>query len=438
MNFRQWISALPQFFILLPAAVSCFLPAKNHIKYSNIKTALLAIFILVPFSFASPWICAWSNTEANALLCLSLVPLFFLYRSAVTLDLPRSLAIYAGVCAIETFPAQFAYSLDASLHPMSGAGSFSSEAALFQLFLSCLMLGIFAYPAWRYFSWAIDHLDFPKIWYSTVSLSLVFLIFNLLAVPRSYRTLQAGRLYYLFPLLEICALALLTVIYVLFYQGARLILKHTELKERSQLLELQSRQYRSLQEHMQQTARLRHDFRHSVRLLASLAEKKDLENIQSHLAEYELQLTEHAPVNYCSNAALNALLGYYREMADTAGIDTEWRIELPELLTVSELDLASLLGNVMENAIDGCRSLPNGPRYFCLTVQLIHGNRLYLVSTNNFNGKVRKGSDGYRSTKHNGTGTGLASITAVAEKYHGSARISNSEKEFFVDVILKL
>lgn len=232
--------------------------------------------------------------------------------------------------------------------------------------------------------------------------------------------------------------AILTAIYVLFYRGTTVILEHARLKEHTQLLEMQSRQYRALQEHMRQTAGLRHDFRHSVRLLSSLAEKGDIGSIRAHLAGYEARLAENTPVNYCANAALNALFGYYYEMAVSAGIDTDWHIELPEPLPATELDMVSLFGNLMENAIDGCRTAQSGRRYFCLTTQIRHGNRLYIVSTNNFDGKVQKEKDGYRSTKHSGNGIGLTAIAAVAEKYGGSAQASNSDTEFFVDVVLKI
>ena len=51
---------------------------------------------------------------------------------------------------------------------------------------------------------------------------------------------------------------------------------------------------------------------------------------------------------------------------------------------------------------------------------------------------MRKGKDGYRSTKHGGNGIGLAAIAATAEKYDGSAQASNSGTEFYVDVVLKI
>jgi len=438
MNINKWLSTLPQFLILLPAAASCYLCLKNRLKYTPAKTAVLCLAVLVPYSLITAALCAMLQIDMNFILLPSLVLFFFLYRRTVTIGLSQALAIYIGVCAIETFPAQFAYAFDAYLYPSSGAADFSTEAALFQFGLSLLLLAVFAYPACHRFSRAVEQLDFPKIWYSTAIVSFLFLVSNILMTPISYSTLQAGRLSFLFPFLEGCALAVLVTVYLLFYRNTMFILENIKLREHSQLLEMQAHQYRTLQGYIKETSRLRHDFRHSLRLLASLAEKGDLESIRSHLTKYELELSEGSPVNYCANPALNALFGYYHEMALSAGIETDWNIELPQQAAISELDMAALFGNLMENAIAGCQTLQGDKKYFCLSAQARHENSLYIVSTNNFDGKVRKGKDGYHSTRHSGKGTGLSSIAAVAEKYNGSARFSNNEKEFYADVMLKI
>lgn len=438
MDMERLFSVLPQFLVLLPSAASCYFTMRNQTRYSLPKTALICLAAIFPYSILAALLCAAFPIDANLVFLPSLIAFFFVFRYTVTASLPKCLAIYVGVCAVQTFPAQFAYAFDAFLHPASGAADFSVEAAIFQLGLSCLVAAAFAWPACRLFFRVVDCLDIPKIWYATVLLSSVFLIFNIISVPQSYRTLYAGRMFFLFLLLEGCMLAILTAIYVLFYLGTTIMLEHAELKEHTHLLEMQSRQYRALQEHMRQTTQLRHDFRHSVHLLTSLAEKGDIDSIRAYLAGYETHFTENIPVNYCANAALNALFGYYYEMAASAGIDTDWHIELPEPLPATELDMVSLFGNLMENAIDGCRTVPDGRRYFCLTTQIRHGNSLYIVSTNSFDGRVRKDKDGYRSTKHSGNGIGLAAIAAAAEKYGGSAQASNSDTEFFVDVVLKI
>lgn len=438
MFTKEWLNVFIQLLVLIPAALSCYYTTKNQMKYTMSRTALICFAAIFPYSVLAALLCSAFHIDANLVFLPSLIGFFFVFRNTVTASLPKCLAIYVGVCAVQTFPAQFAYCFDAFLHPESGAADFSTEAALFQLALSCLIAAAFAWPAIRHFYRMVDLLDHQKIWYSAVALSSVVLIINVACIPQSYSNLHAGRSGRLFPLIEVGMLAILTSIYLLFYYGTSVILEHAKLKEHTHLLEMQSHQFRELQEYMRQTSRLRHDFKHSVHLLSALADKGEYESIRAHLSEYDRRLSENISINYCSNAALNALFGYYHEMANSENIRTNWKIELPEPLTISELDMAALFGNIMENAISACATLPKEERYFNLTAELRHGNSLYVVSTNSFDGNVRKGKDGYHSTKHSGHGTGLISIAAVAEKYGGSAQFSNSDKEFYADVVMKI
>lgn len=436
MFTKEWLSMLLQFLILVPGGLSCYLPVKNRMRLSEGKTFALCCSAAVLFSFAAASVVTVWNIEPNAIGIPILVISFFLYRRTIKLDLPRSLAIYVGVCAIETFPVQFGTIAD--MYFKSEAEGMTLQGCAVLLGSSCLMLAAFVRPARKRFSKAVEELDMPKLWYSTTVISATFLVYNILVTPVSYDVIRNSRLRFLYPMFEVCALALLITVYVLFYGIVTGNIERERLEKRSQLLEMQSHQFRELQEYMRQTSRLRHDFKHSVHLLSTLAENGDLESIRVHLSEYDRRLSENVSVNYCSNAALNALFSYYREMADSQKIRTNWKIELPEPLTVSELDMAALFGNIMENAISACAALPQGKRYFNLTSELRHGKTLYVVSTNSFDGKVRKGKEGYHSTKHSGRGTGLISIAAVAEKYGGSAQFHNSDKEFYTDVVIKM
>lgn len=437
MNAHSFFCALPQFLVLFPSAASCYFSVAHQMRFSVRKTALLCSAVLVPFTLIGAYVCGTYHLDMNLLGLPALILFYFLFRQTVTASTPKALAVYVGVCAVQSFPAQLAYALDAHLHPDSGAASLSTAAAMFQFALSCLIVGAAAYPAIYLFSHRVDQLDVPSIWYTLIGISGIFLVYNILSIPRSYQTLHAGRLRYLFPLLEVCFLVLLTTIYLLFYRASAIILEWASLKERTYLLETQARQYGALREHLRETARLRHDFRHSVHLLAGLAQKGDLEKLRAYLTEYEGQLAEGTPVNYCASDALNALFGYYKTCADEAHIETDWRIALPDPPGYSELDLAALFGNLLENGIAGCCRAPEGRRYFYVTSQVRRDGALYIVSTNSFDGTVLKGREGYLSTRHAGPGLGLASIRAVAEKYGGSARFSHNGTEFFVDVVLQ-
>jgi len=46
--------------------------------------------------------------------------------------------------------------------------------------------------------------------------------------------------------------------------------------------------------------------------------------------------------------------------------------------------------------------------------------------------------DDYLSTKLRGNGMGIHSMKMIAEKYHGVAKFSNTEHEFYGDIMLSL
>lgn len=434
----RWLAAWLQLLLVIPAAVSGYLVMKNQLRFSAGRTALQAAAVLVPCSLLGAWLSTALDLRNSGVVLLASLPLLFLlYCRTLRCGTAKCLAVFTGVAAMQTFPMQFARFYDAMLHPQMVEATLTAGAAAFQLGLSAALAAAFAWPEVHWLHRMVDRLNVDRVWYAATGISGLFFAANLLTVPRFYATVRVARIPFLFPVLEGAAFAVLAGIYLLFFYTTTLTLDNERLRQENRLLALQSRQYRILKAHLGRTARLRHDFRHSLRLLATLAERGDLEGLRSHLAQYALSLAEDPP-SYCKNPALDALFAYYHAAADAAGIEADWQIDLPDPLPAGELDLAALFGNLMENAIEGCEGVGPGERYFSLTAEMQHGARLYIVSTNSFDGKVLMGEDGFDSTKHEGSGVGLASVDAIARKYGGFARAGGSGGEFCVDVLLRV
>jgi hypothetical protein len=425
-----------QFADFFPLMALCYFPMTNQLRFSTRKNISLCTVTLLLCTFLCPGICLLFHLSATPVLVLVAVPLYFLYHFTVTTDWSRSLAVYMSNFALLTFAAQFSFAFDAWLFPDSGSADFSLDAAIFRLFLSYGFALILFFPYCKLYSWLIDNLLFPKIWYTMATLNSIVFLFNLMMIPSNYATFYVGHMFASFLTLEIIILLFSFFLHVQFYQIALFFMKYSKLETQTELLEMQSSQYHALENYMQQTSRQRHDFRQSVHILQSLAEQGDLEHIKEYLQTFAQQLNTNPPARYCSDTALNALFNYYHELAVSSHISTNWKIELPEPLCITQLDLVNLFGNLMENAIDGCLRVPEEQRYFALSVQIKYGHQLYIVSTNSFDGCLKKTPTGYASTKRNGSGIGTLSITAVSEKYHGYTKFSNNANEFFVDVML--
>ena len=114
MDMHKLLSAILQALILIPGAASCYLAAKDRMKFSYAKTAAFCAAVLLPYSIAATFLHTLLSININIILFPSLILFFFLYRRTINMDMPRSLAIYVGVCSIETFPAQFAYAFSSA------------------------------------------------------------------------------------------------------------------------------------------------------------------------------------------------------------------------------------------------------------------------------------------------------------------------------------
>ena len=113
------------------------------------------------------------------------------------------------------------------------------------------------------------------------------------------------------------------------------------------------------------------------------------------------------------------------------------RIDIPRKLSVSDVDLCTIIGNILENAVTASLDLPESDRMLSLS-GLVQNNRLYIVATNAFNGITRQRNGEYLSMRHSGNGIGLKSVRTSAEKYHGKAEFSHNGKEFHSNVLLLL
>lgn len=216
------------------------------------------------------------------------------------------------------------------------------------------------------------------------------------------------------------------------------MLENTKTEERNRILEMQESQYIAQKKYMEDTLKTRHDFKHTIRTLKSLSLAKDYATIDSYLDEYINSMPENDIVQYCKNNAVNALLNFYMQSAKQREIRLHWKIDLPETVEISTMDLCSILGNILENAITSCQDLSKEDRFIQLSVITRHDFYLYIVAVNRFSGKRIQKNNRYLSTHKNGNGIGLTSIAVTAEKYGGSAEFSHAGTEFYSNVMMPI
>ena len=159
-------------------------------------------------------------------------------------------------------------------------------------------------------------------------------------------------------------------------------------------------------------------------MIAELVGQKEYEKLEEYVRKYINDGQAEVKL-YSYSAAVNALISYYESVCMRRGIRTEFAVSLPNRLPVSDQDFCVMLGNLLENAIDGSGELEDP--YICLKIGQTSSNML----------AVRENGH-YRSTKRDGYGQGLESVNLIAEKYQGVMEILADGKLFTVKVLLQI
>lgn len=431
------IPALLSFMMVIPAQALCLLPMCHQFR-RGWKRTILIMAALNAVSLPLAAFVTWHfSLDINYVLLPLLLVFFGFYQFCLKCPVSKSLSTFLSVCALMAILCNLTCAIEASMDPSIGADTLSVRSALLQLGVNALAAGILAFPFLKYGSKLMDQLNLQKIWYMTIPFSAVLIICNLFIRPLKYETLFVNNVFRSFLFSIFSFLTLWNLLCVIYYQIVIGVMNASRTLERVRMLEMQESQFESQREYMESFSRARHDFRQHILTMKNLYHEGSYSRLGEYIDEYYDSLPSPETKQYCQNGALNALLNFYAGKAKENGIRASFRIDIPRKISVSDVDLCTIIGNILENAIAACMDLPEEERMLSLS-GLVQNHRLYIVATNTFNGIIRQWNGEYLSLRHSGNGIGLNSVRASAEKYHGKAEFSHNEKEFHSNVLLVL
>ncbi len=193
-------------------------------------------------------------------------------------------------------------------------------------------------------------------------------------------------------------------------------------------------QYKHICENIESQRQLRHNFRQQLITLRGLCDEQP-EKVQEYLVEYIDHIPEYSITPICTNAILNSIITYYKSTAETEGFTFRCSVKLPALMNIPDYDLVTILGNLLENALDAGRLLPKDKRLIIVNIGYSH-KMLGITVDNSFDGTLLTENGDFISTKHDHDALGLKSVKNIADKYNGSASFESRGGMFYSAVML--
>ena len=190
-------------------------------------------------------------------------------------------------------------------------------------------------------------------------------------------------------------------------------------------------------ENMYRTMRgWRHDYRSHIQTMKSFAASGDMDSIQNYLNMLDTDLSTVDTVIKTGNKMTDAIINSKISLAKARSIPVKADAHVPMALTVSELDLCIILGNLFDNAIEASLTLPEEERMIRLYMD-IKGSQLYISLTNLTAQKKQTKQNGrFLSTKGTGHGFGLVRIDDIIERYGGYLSRNSEDGAFTTEILL--
>ena len=180
----------------------------------------------------------------------------------------------------------------------------------------------------------------------------------------------------------------------------------------------------------------RHDLANHIQAMKALAVSDDMEAVQDYLDKLDTDLKTIDTVIKTGNKMTDAILNSKISLARSKNIKVIAEANIAVELNTSQLDLCIIIGNLFDNAIEACLSLPENERVIRIYM-VMKNTQLYMSFTNTAAaGKKPKLQGRFRTTKGTGHGFGLVRIDNIIERYSGYISRNSEDGAFTTEILL--
>ena len=184
----------------------------------------------------------------------------------------------------------------------------------------------------------------------------------------------------------------------------------------------------------------RHDYHNHLQSMKAYVQMGEYGKLNDYLALLEQDLDHVNQLIESGNVNLDAILNSKISLAQKKGIKVDYTASCPPELSVSDIDLCALIGNLLDNAVEACEKVEaeGEEKPFIRLYIGVLKKQLYISVTNATNQVVRKMDDEYITKKRGNHGHGLKRINLVVEKYEGYINRQNEPGVFATEIMLPL
>ncbi len=180
----------------------------------------------------------------------------------------------------------------------------------------------------------------------------------------------------------------------------------------------------------------RHDYRNHIQTMKAYISQGDIAAVSDYLDSLDKDLQSVDIVLKTGNAMVDAILNSKISLANSKKITVMADACIPVKLSISEIDLCVIIGNLFDNAIEASLLLPEENRLIRIYMDM-KNTQFYISFTNFTNNKKQKKFAGlFKTTKGDGHGFGLIRIDNIIDKLGGFISRNSEDGAFTTEILL--
>jgi len=201
--------------------------------------------------------------------------------------------------------------------------------------------------------------------------------------------------------------------------------------------DLLTRHYDEVEHMYKQVRGWRHDYHNHIQTMLALVDKP--EQMREYLLSLNEDLTTVDTVIKTGNVMVDAILNSKLSLIKSKGIAVNAKAVVPDKLSVSDVDLCVIIGNLLDNAMEACEKQADEAERFIRVFIGVLKKQLYISVINSVGGEIQKVGKSFVSTKKSGNhGFGLMRIDRIAERCGGYVNRQSEQGVFATEVMLPL
>ena len=199
--------------------------------------------------------------------------------------------------------------------------------------------------------------------------------------------------------------------------------------------DLISKQTVEIQNMYRQMQEWRHDYRNHIQNMKNRLDG-DQGELEQYLDELADDLTQTDTSIQTGNVMADAVLNSKLSVAEQKSIQLNVKAHIPKGIEMTDVEMCSVLGNLLDNAIEACEKLPCDKRFLRVYIDNFKGQ--FYLSVQNSSPSIQRDKGIFRTTKAGTHGFGLFRIDRIAKKYGGYVNRQYEEGVFATELLLPL